>query len=197
MHWGLGMQRRLVTLAVGLLTAAAAVVASSVPATAATAPQQSASAFWQLGDSLNTRVSLQASEQAGGSSSLFLFVTQSFCDTATDERVFRSFFAQTDLAPRAFVAAPLRSARLTSPVTVSGSEQRSPNCAFPGNPTSFTNVGASSASLAATWEGVGATSEAGPGVTRRAATATGSIIGTALNPGALGTAQFAELRYQQ
>lgn len=159
---------------------------------AAAAPTLSASAFWDLGD---VRVSLQASEQAGGNTSFFLFAQQSFCDTASNERVIRSFFSQGPVSPRDFYVRPsLRSAALSATVPVSGSESRSPDCANPGNPTSFTNLGTSTVTLDVSWTGTGPTYEVQPGITGRAAVATGTITGTAFNPGALGTADNAELR---
>lgn len=170
----------------------AAVLGMMASPAAAAPPRLSASAFWDLG---NTDISLQASEQAGGSTSFFLFATQAFCDTASNEWVIQSFFSQGPITARQFYVRPnLRSAGLSAAVTVSGSESRSPDCANPGNPTSFTNLGASTVTLDIGWTGSGPTYEVQPGITGRAATATGTITGTVFNPGSLGSSTNAELR---
>lgn len=174
------------------LAVVAAVLGMSVQTAAAAAPRLSASAFWDMG---NTDVSLQVSEQAGGTTSFFLFAQEAFCDTAANEWVIRSFFSQGPVSSRQVAIRPsLRSATLSATVPVSGSESRSPDCANPGNPTSFTNLGASTVTIDVSWTGTGATYEVQPGITGRAAVATGSITGTAFNPGALGTSTNAELR---
>ncbi|MDQ1439403.1 MAG: hypothetical protein QOK43_3032 [Acidimicrobiaceae bacterium] len=126
---------------------------------------------------------------------MFLFVTQSFCDTGTNEMVFRNFLAQAPLAPKDFSVQPsLKSARLSATTTVNGTEQRQSNCSAPSGPVTTTSLGQSTVTVNAQWLATGPAHEVQPGITARNATATGSITGTVLNPGSLGTSQTAELR---
>lgn len=177
----------------GIAVVFAAVVLVVEPAGAAvTSTTRSASAFWDVGDALQTRVSLQASEPAaGGDGSLFVFITQRYCDTATNETVFLSYSGQSTLTTSAFRVLPnLKSAQLHVATTLNKSESRSPDCVTPGNPTSFTNHGPVPVTIDVAWTGQGATYTVQPGVSGRNATATGTITGFA----PLGTSQFAELR---
>ena len=169
-------------------------------APAAAAPlrgDRSASAFWVVGDDQQTRVSVQAGTAEAGQDpgSLFLFVTQAFCDTATDEMVFRSFSSQEALRPGDFRVHPLlKSARLDVTTEVSGTEQRLPGCTSPTGFPSFTDLGKSTVEVHATWTATGEVVEVQPGVVARDAVATGTITGEMLSPGPLGSSQFAQLR---
>jgi hypothetical protein len=188
---------RLRLFAVGTAVAAVVLLTAAAPAGAtASNTSRSASAFWVLNDAWNSHVSLQGSEPAsGGNGSLFLFVTQSQCDTNTDEMVLRSWVAQGPLRPNEFHVLPnLKAAGMNTTKPVSGSEQRSPNCASPGNPTSFTSLGTSNVTIQVGWQGVGPVYTVQPGVTGRAAVADGRITGSQLNLGRLGPSQTAELR---
>jgi hypothetical protein len=182
-------------IGIGIVVVVAAVLAMAAPAGAATAPSRLAIAFWQTGDAQNTNVSVQATEQPGQGSSLFLFVTQRWCDTATDEMVFRSFSASPALAAQQFLALPnLKGARLDVATTVNGTEQRLGPCSSPSGSPSQTSLGSSSVHVVASWTGVGAVYTVQPGIVGRTANATGSITGDVLSPGSLGSASFAELR---
>lgn len=187
--------RTVTGLAVGVVVAAIVLVAGPAAASGST---RSAIAFWDLNDPLQTRVSVQGNTSATGqdAGSLFLFVTQSYCDTGTDQLVFRSFFSQSALAPGSFRVHPLlKSATLNTSTTVSGSEQRLQGCSSPSGFT-FTDLGLSTVDAQVTWTATSEPYEVQPGITGRDATATGSIAGTSLSPGPVGTSQFAQLRSQ-
>ncbi len=176
----------------------AALLLAAAPA-AASGGTRSAIASWDLGDPMRTRVSLQGTAAANAEEpgSLFLFVTQSYCETATDEMVFRSFFSQQPLDPGSFRVHPqLKWARLSTSTSVTGSEQRVAGCASPsGSPTS-SSLGLSTIDIDATWTASGPAYEVQPGITARNAVATGSITGSTLTVGPMGDAQFAQLRSQ-
>lgn len=178
------------------LGVAAALLLAVAPAAAA-AGTRSTIAFWDLGDPMHTRVSLQGTAAANAEEpgSLFLLVTQSHCETATDEMVFRSFFSQQPLDPGSFRVHPqLKWARLSTSTSVTGSEQRLAGCASPsGFPTS-SSLGLSTVDIDATWTATGPAYEVQPGITARDAVATGSITGSTLTVGSMGEAQFAQLR---
>lgn len=170
------------------------------PALAATAAppavSRSASASWALGDALDTKVSLQGSVRTTGDpGDLFLLVSQRFCDSATNELVIRGFSIQQPLDKRHFKVDPhLRSAAMQLRTMVKGSEFRSANCAVPTGPPVFTDLGFSSVTVLARWVGSGPVYAVQPGITGRAATASGAITGSVVSPGSLGHSQAAELR---
>jgi hypothetical protein len=183
------------------LAAGLAMVALAPPAAAGPPGETaSASAFWVLSDARSTAVSLQATTApvASEPASLFVFVTQRYCDAAADETVFRSFSAGGTLDnPGSFrVHALLKSALLRSSATLSGFEQRYASCASPTVFVSTTTLGSEQVELAVTWAGRGDAYEVQPGITGRDAEASGSITGGALAPGSLGTSQVAQLRSQ-
>ena len=133
-----------------LLAIAAAAALAMTPATAQAGPSTStfmartagslAFAQWSLGDQYNTFIT------AAGNDGMFLTagappfqftgilfsVNQRFCDTATDENVFRDLSAFVPVSPSAVVVSGgLNLASVDSDVQVSGIEQRAPNCASP------------------------------------------------------------------
>jgi len=133
-----------------LLAIAAAAALVMPPAAAQAAPSTStfmartagslAFAQWSLGDQYNTFIT------AAGNDGMFLTagappfqftgilfsVNQRFCDTATDENVFRDLSAFVPVSPSAVVVSGgLNLASVDSDVQVSGIEQRAPNCASP------------------------------------------------------------------
>jgi hypothetical protein len=186
---------RLWRIALGV---AAALLLTAAPA-AASGGTRSTIAFWDLDDLMHTRVSLQGTAAANAEQpgSLFLFVTQSYCDTATDEMVFRSFFSQQPLDPGSFRVHPqLKWARLSTSTSVTGSEQRLVGCASTsGFPTS-NSLGPSMIDIETSWTATGPAYEVQPGITARDAVATGSITGSTLTVGPMGDSQFAQLRSQ-
>ncbi|HET9442600.1 MAG TPA: hypothetical protein VFO65_04710 [Acidimicrobiales bacterium] len=172
----------------------ALVVGGASVAQAGPATSRSASAFWVVGDAADTRVSLQATEPAGGAAggTVFVFVTQRWCDTGADQMVFRSYSnAGAAVDARAFGVRPnLRAAGLAATVSLTGSEQRLSPCAAPTGIPTTTPLGTTAAAISAAWTGTGDTYVVQDGIVGRAATAAGSIAGI----GELGTSQTAELR---
>jgi hypothetical protein len=173
--------------------------AAAVPGNVA----RSAAAFWDVGDPLSTRVSLQPTSarqhaEPGApvrSRQLFLFVTQQFCDTTTDELVLRSFASQSELRPQDVHVLPnLRRARLDATVDVDVFEQRLSSCTNPsGTPTSE-QLPDATVTIEASWDATGPATPTGPGFVTRPATATGTLTSpSSAGVGDLGTADFASL----
>ena len=181
-------------LALGLV-----VVAPSVPAWATPAPVSTASAaFWQLHDAANTNISLQANDDASHtppgplakSSSVFLFVTQFFCDSSANQAVFRSILVNNaPIKPGDYKALPnFKSASLRTTVPANVAEQRSDGCS--SNPSGGTTTSTPTiVSISADWTGSGPVVQSGQNRFTRGATATGSLSGF----GSLGTATFASI----
>jgi len=189
------MARHLTLAAAG---AAAALLGWPGQVMATATPTHAASAAWQLADGKNTRVSVNTS-RIDNRSTMSLFVSQEYCDAATDTLVYRSFSASTSLTQKQYqVLSKMKGANLAVTTPVSGTQMRIPNCAAPDHAAATTSsLGSAATAIAVTWTGVGSTYIVQPGVTGRAATATGSITGGALSPlnlGVLGTSQSAELR---
>jgi len=179
-------------LAVALLLSVLALAAA--PAGATTAPTLSASAFWQLNDANHNAVSLQVT-RAPGSANVFIFVNQQFCDTTTDEAVFRGFTAQVPVKGVAQINAQLRHAVLATTITGRETEQRLPNCAAPTGIPTFVDLGQVTVGIAAAWIGNGPITDVQPGIQARAASATGAIVGpNTLFLGPLGSSVTAEMR---
>lgn len=187
--------RRRLGMALG--GAAAATLLMAAPAGAAPPGGGSASAFWDVGDARQTRVSVQGSTTGGphDADSRFLFVTQSFCDEGADQMVFRSFLSQGPIEQGGFSVHPrLKSARLKTSTTVTGAEQRVGTCASPSGPVSFTNLGTSSVKVQVNWDATSDVYEVQPGIVARDAVATGTITGSTLSPGPLGSSDTAQIR---
>jgi hypothetical protein len=186
--------RHRVIIGVGLALAMLVVLAS--PAGATSSETRSASAFWDGDDAKNTNVSVQATEAKGNQpGNLFLFVTQSYCDTSTDERVFRNFSADQPLTKKQFAVHPqLKWAALGLKTTVNGTEQRIPDCSATTGGGTFTNLGPSPVQIAIGWDGFGPIYQVQPGIQGRAAVADGYIKGPVLNTGRLGPSDNAEMR---
>jgi hypothetical protein len=181
-------------LAVALTFAALAVGVGPAGATPPPPQVLSASAFWQLNDANSNAVSLQIT-RTPDQKSLFVLVTQQFCDTATDERVFRGFSAQVPVSGVAQVNAQLRHAVLATTVTGNQTEQRLASCANPSGIPTFVNLGPATVAILAGWLGTGPITPVQPGIEARAARATGAIVGpNTLAIGPLGLSQTAELR---
>jgi hypothetical protein len=179
-----------------LATAAAAalLIGWTSPAQAAVTTH-SASAFWTLSDARNTQVSLQGNTgpTAGSNDSVFVQVNQNFCDTATNEKVFRTFSSQSSVPDRSFTVFPtLRGALLAASVTVNGTEFRQQNCASPTGQPTFTSLGQSSLFIGVLWTGRGPIYQVQPGIRGRAAVARGFIAGSVTRW--LGRSDTAELR---
>lgn len=181
----------------GVLGAAVVLMAAPAGAAAPVGAIRSASAYWDIGDPQHTQISLSAmtSARAGNPGSIFLHVTQRFCNAATDELVYRSFDRSAPLERGSFLVRPyLRSARLWTSTTVQGTEQRVSGCANTTTfPTSFTPLGPSAVTVKASWTGVGDTRPSGPNQVTRDAVATGALTGARLNPGRLGTTTIASI----
>ena len=179
-------------LAVTLLLSTLALAAA--PAGAATPPTLSASAFWQLNDANHNAVSLQVT-RAPGSANVFILVNQQFCDTATNEAVFRGFSAQVPVKGIAVINAQLKHAVLATTITGRQTEQRLANCAAPTGIPTFVDLGQVTTGIAAAWTGTGPITDVQPGIQARAANATGAIVGpNTLLIGPLGSSVFAEMR---
>jgi hypothetical protein len=180
-----------VVMMVAIVPLAAAPTRAAPPPT----PTLSASAFWQLNDANQNAVSLSVTRAPGQTGQVFVFVTQQFCDTATDQAVFRIFFAQVPVSGVAQINAQLRHAILASSVTGRETEQRLSNCASPSGIPTFTDLGEVTVGVFANWIGTGPISVVQPGIEARAAHATGALIGpNTLAIGPLGPSVTAELR---
>jgi hypothetical protein len=155
----------------------------------------SASAFWRLDDARHTAVSLEASRVPGETPFLFVHVTQEFCDTQTDQEVFRGFDAQTP--SRAFfnIDRNLHRASLAAIVTGHIVDQRLSSCSTPSGQPTTVDLGNVKVALAAHWVGIGPIHTVQPGIDARSARALGILSGPkTLRIGFLGRAEDAELR---
>jgi hypothetical protein len=196
-----GSMKRLVATAVAAALVGLGGYAGPVDA-APKSVARSAVAFWDVGDALTTQVSLQPTDakthleqgKPERSRSVFLFVTQEFCDTGADQLVFRSFSSLSSIRPNQLQVQPnFKRARLDATVTLAGSEQRIDDCSDPegqGTTTSFDTV----ATITASWQATGPITEAGPGFFTRDAAATGTLTSpSSAGIGSLGAAEFASL----
>jgi hypothetical protein len=155
----------------------------------------SASAFWQLHDARHTAVSLDASRAHGEAPVLFVHVTQEFCDTRTDEEVFRGFDAQAPVIAFFAIDRELHGASLTAIVTGHVIDQRLRSCSTPSGQPTTVDRGKVKVALAALWAGVGPIHTVQPGIDARSARAFGILIGpNMLRVGLLGRTNVAELR---
>lgn len=142
---------RLVAVAgVAALAVAFAVPASSVASSTTTFVTRSdgklAFAAWQLNDAYNTSIQVGGNDlmflNAGGYNQpgvpayhvngVLLTVNQDFCDTTTDEEVFRELSVFPDVGANvAMVNDALNRASVIGTLDLSGIEVRTPNCAAP------------------------------------------------------------------
>jgi len=162
---------------------------------ASTQPTLSASAFWQLHDVRHTAVSLEPSRAPGKAPVVFVHITQEFCDSRTDQEVFRGFDAQASSLALFGIDKNLHSASLAAIVTGHVVDQRLSSCSTPtGQPTTV-DLGNVKVAVLAHWVGVGAIHTVQPGIDARDARAFGVLSGPGtLRIGLLGTTSIAELR---
>lgn len=178
--------------------AVALLVAGALHASPAEAAEKrvSAIAFWAMDDPRSTSVSLQANEAAkGGEDSYFLFIHQRFCDTASNQMVFRGYSSSGSLPKGAFSgSSSLSRAALKASLPVTVSEQRQPSCSSTEQPTTVPQPG-TTLTLDITWAGRGPIRTIQPGIEGRDATATGTITpGSVLGLSDLGPSDTGELR---
>jgi hypothetical protein len=173
-------------------------------------------ASWSLNDSRNTVVVIEAFDgkfqappgRPVPDKTVFVLVDQSFCDQATNELVFRTFVDIFSASIQSLsVDRQLRSAAVAGSDTLSGFEERTPDCANPDfDNSTFTDLGEFPVQFSGQWTGSGPLTRSADSFrtkvspqckfslrshsTARDATATGSITG-ALSLGSLGTSQIA------
>lgn len=165
------------------------------PAAAATPPTLSASAFWQLNGPLHTAVSLSATNAPGSPSTVFVQISQEFCDTHTNEMVFRGFSTQAAVKGVFVEDGRIRFAGLDTWVRAEEVDQRIPDCASPMGQPHEVDLGTVSVHLRAGWLGTGPVTQVQPGIQARAAHALAILDGpNTLGVGKLGPSQTAELR---
>ncbi len=162
---------------------------------AATRTTFSATGFWQLNDARHTAVSLEPTRARGEAPGVFVQIEQEFCDTRTDQEVFRGFAAQGPALALFAIDRKLHRASLAAVVTGHLVDQRLRSCSNPtGQPTTV-DLGKVNVVLAAQWTGVGPIQPVQPGIVARSARAFGILSGPrTLRIGSLGSAEFAELR---
>jgi hypothetical protein len=151
-------------------------VASS-PAGAAPAPTttRSAVASWSPSGPGSPNVSLQISEESGPfSSSIFFFVNENYCDTATNTAVFLSYYASGPARHQLFAVTPgLGAAVLAAPeLSVNFTEQTAPECNTNGSDLTTVVSGPRKVALFGLWHATGPASSTFPGEVVRPARAT-------------------------
>jgi hypothetical protein len=173
------------------------------PAGAAKTNTFSAFAGWQTGGTTPSNISMQVDRASGADATIFFFVSQEFCDTATNQEVFRSFQGSQPAQQVLFDIGPhLSSAVLGARrVPMSGSEQRIDGCTGTvGSAARFRGVHPNSlasfrASIYGSWSATSPSVLIQPGIHGRDATAFGvEISGGPLNLGDLGATDNAQMR---
>jgi hypothetical protein len=173
------------------------------PAGAAKVNTYSAIAGWQTGGTTPSNISLQVDRTEGADATIFFFVSQEFCDTATNQEVFRSFSGSQPAQQVLFDIGPHLSSAVIGArrVPMSGSEQRIDGCTGAvGSAARFDGVHTHSlasfrASIYGSWSATSPSQLVQPGIHERAATAFGAeISGGPLNLGDLGSTDNASLR---
>jgi hypothetical protein len=182
------------------LVAVVAVALAPVGAAVKTPVTWTAIASWQTGGATDSNVSLQVTMSEGASPILFFFVSQNFCDTKSNEEVFRSFNGSQPANDALFQFGPHLSAAVLGArqVPMSGSEQRIEGC----NPDASrvarahpTSLGSFKASIFGNWMATGPKLEDAPGIKTRDASAFGfQFSHSKLDLGDLGPSQYAQLR---
>ena len=188
--------RRLLGATASILLIALALTLVLVPgvAEAGTGPTLSASAFWQLHDARHTEVSLQPSRAPGEAPVIFVHITQEFCDSRTNQEVFRGFDAQGPLIAL-FRMDREHTASLAAIVTGHVVDQRLSNCSTPSGQPTTVDLGKVNVGLLAHWIGIGPIHTVQPGIDARSARAFGFFSGPdLLRIGLLGSTGVAELR---
>jgi len=189
--------RRLLGATASILLIALALALGLVPGVAAagTPPTLSASAFWQLRDARHTAVSLQPSRAPGEAPVIFVHITQEFCDSRTNQEVFRDFDAQASVVALFRIDRDLHSASLAAIVTGHVVDQRLSSCSTPSGQPTTVDLGKVNVGLLAHWIGIGPIHTVQPGIDARQARAFGFFSGPdVLRVGLLGSTGVAELR---
>lgn len=153
-----------------LALTAALLLAVSLPGQALAAESESfkfkgegAFAQWSLEDARNTEAFVSAldgerrnpPDQPETIESVFVFVTQEFCDEEADERVFRSFFA-FDQPATIDINRGLTEGSADAGLSLDGSEFRAPDCEDPNfEEGESTDLGTFEGQLAGSWQGSG------------------------------------------
>lgn len=189
--------RRLLGATASILLIALALSLVLVPgvAGAGTGPTLSASASWQLHDARHTAVSLQPSRAPGEAPVIFVHITQEFCDSRTNQEVFRGFDAQASVIAFLRIDRDLHSASLAAIVTGHVVDQRLSSCSTPSGQPTTVDLGKVNVGLLAQWIGIGPLHAVQPGIDARSARAFGFFSGPdLLRIGLLGSTGVAELR---
>ena len=172
----------------------------AVPAGAVTTSVTiTAIASWQTSGPKASNVSLQVTETRGTTPELFFFVSQQFCDTATNQEVFRSFLGSQPASRILFATLPNLSAAVLAVrrVPMTGTEQRIEGCSTTASRAGAhaNSLGSFTASIFADWISTGPKVDGGPGITTRDGVAFGLVLSRGqLGLGYLGRSQFAQLR---
>ena len=182
-----GWVRRILCVAAASL----GVIAAPAARAATTTETFSATGFWQLNDANHTAVSVSAVDaRRPSATTVFVFVSQQFCDTAADQAVFRSVLANfVAVKPGDVNIQPqLKRASLRSTVPATVVDNRLGTCASPSGIPTTVQQGTFPLTISADWTATGPAVTVQPGVVRRATTATGDFSNRVLrrihSPGA-------------
>jgi len=172
---------------------------TGTPAGAAAAPTttRSAVASWASSGPGSPNVSLQVTEESGPlSSSIFFFVNENYCDTATNTAVFLSYYASGPESRQVFAVTPsLGAAVLAAPRLIANfTEQTAPECDTNGSDLTTVASGSRHVSLVGLWHATGPEATTFPGEVVRPAHA--SVLASAPAPltlAHLGAPSFAQI----
>ena len=175
---GMGVRRRMRLFV--LVAATAGLVVGVAPVGAATPVVRSAAAYIEVGDDMGTAISVQGDVLRDGTvvgRSAFLLVTQTFCDEAADQLVFRSFFALEPLRHSELVLRPrLAGGQLEARLTFDVTEDRHDGCdATPTGPGTLVVLEPARAFVRVGWRGQGPTLPTGEDTVSRDARAQGRL----------------------